>query len=71
MTTLKRTLLSLAALAMALFITGAVFAQARAVTAGKDYLELSPPQSTDTGDKIEVLEFFWYRCPHCYALEAG
>lgn len=26
-------------------------------------------QSTDTGDKIEVLEFFWYGCPHCYTFE--
>jgi thiol:disulfide interchange protein DsbA len=23
----------------------------------------------DTPGKIEVIEFFWYRCPHCYALE--
>lgn len=27
------------------------------------------PQKTDTGDKIEVLEFFWYGCPHCYTFE--
>ena len=27
------------------------------------------PQSTDSGDKIEVLEFFWYGCPHCYSFE--
>jgi thiol:disulfide interchange protein DsbA len=26
-------------------------------------------QPTDTGDKIEVLEFFWYGCPHCYHFE--
>ena len=26
-------------------------------------------QATQTGDKIEVLEFFWYGCPHCYTLE--
>jgi len=24
-----------------------------------------------TGDKIEVLEFFQYSCPHCYRLHAG
>ena len=27
------------------------------------------PQPTDSGDKIEVLEFFWYGCPHCYSFE--
>lgn len=26
-------------------------------------------QATQTDDKIEVLEFFWYGCPHCYTLE--
>src|SRR5260221_3115981 len=36
---------------------------------GVDYIELKPPQSVESSGKIEVLEFFWYRCPHCYALE--
>jgi thiol:disulfide interchange protein DsbA len=36
---------------------------------GTDYLELNPPQSVDAPGKVEVIEFFWYRCPHCYALE--
>lgn len=31
--------------------------------------ELSPPQPTQTGGKIEVVEVFWYGCPHCYSLE--
>jgi len=35
---------------------------------GVDYKKLEQ-QSTDTGDKIEVLEFFWYGCPHCYSFE--
>jgi thiol:disulfide interchange protein DsbA len=33
------------------------------------YTELKPAQPTETGGKIEVLEFFWYGCPHCYNLE--
>jgi thiol:disulfide interchange protein DsbA len=32
------------------------------------YATLSPPQPTESG-KIEVIEFFWYGCPHCYHLE--
>jgi thiol:disulfide interchange protein DsbA len=36
---------------------------------GQDYFELNPPQATDSPGKVEVTEFFWYRCPHCYALE--
>ena len=34
-----------------------------------DYVELNPPQPVETTDKIEVLEFFWYGCIHCYNLE--
>jgi protein dithiol oxidoreductase (disulfide-forming) len=30
---------------------------------------LSPPQPVEANGKIEVIEFFWYGCPHCYALE--
>lgn len=33
------------------------------------YKELSKPQTTKTADKIEVIEFFWYGCPHCYQFE--
>jgi thiol:disulfide interchange protein DsbA len=34
------------------------------------YQTIVPPQPTTTGDKIEVLEVFWYGCPHCYHFEA-
>ena len=37
---------------------------------GKDYRPIEPPQPTDSGKRIEVLEFFWYGCPHCNALQA-
>ncbi|HIF51824.1 MAG TPA: thiol:disulfide interchange protein DsbA/DsbL [Thiotrichaceae bacterium] len=33
------------------------------------YNVISPAQPTQTGDKIEVLEIFWYACPHCYDFE--
>ncbi|OJZ15522.1 MAG: disulfide bond formation protein DsbA [Thiobacillus sp. 63-78] len=38
---------------------------------GRDYALVSAPQPVATGKKIEVLEFFWYRCPHCNQLEPG
>ncbi len=37
---------------------------------GQHYELLKESQATSTGDKIEVLELFWYRCGHCYDLEA-
>jgi protein dithiol oxidoreductase (disulfide-forming) len=36
---------------------------------GTDYEVLATPQPTSSDDKIEVLELFWYGCPHCYHLE--
>ena len=37
---------------------------------GTHYQRLVPSQPTIGGaDKIEVAEFFWYGCPHCYDLE--
>ena len=34
-----------------------------------NYTELKPPIPAEGGAKIEVLEFFWYGCIHCYNLE--
>lgn len=37
---------------------------------GTNYTRLVPAQPTDVSPgQVEVLEFFWYACPHCFALE--
>lgn len=36
---------------------------------GKDYVRLPTPVPPATPDKIEVVEMFWYGCPHCHDLE--
>lgn len=49
-------------------ITVALFAAvlpATAQTLGRDYVAITPAQSTDNPTTIEVLEFFSYGCPHC------
>jgi protein dithiol oxidoreductase (disulfide-forming) len=58
---------------LAAALTGAAslpaFAQLR-FDAGKDYLPLAKPAPVETpSGKIEVVEFFWYNCPHCNAFE--
>lgn len=71
MNTTRRTLTvfgALAASGMALSLVDAR-AQNRVPDAGIDYREVTPPQATESGSKIEVLEFFWYGCQHCYAFE--
>lgn len=44
-------------------------AQRKAPVAGVEYRPISPSVAVESGNKIEVLEFFWYACPHCAALE--
>ncbi len=36
---------------------------------GTHYVKLSQPGQVPADGKIEVVEFFWYGCPHCYAFE--
>ena len=51
-------------------LPGVVMAQAPAgFVEGKDYIRLSQPLPLPATGKIEVLEFFWYGCPHCNAFE--
>jgi len=37
---------------------------------GQDFVRLDPPAPVDTpAGRIELIEFFWYGCPHCNAFE--
>ena len=39
-------------------------------TPGTNYTVLSPAQPTDSAPgRVQVVEVFWYGCPHCYALD--
>ncbi|CAM5495639.1 thiol:disulfide interchange protein DsbA/DsbL [Eoetvoesiella caeni] len=56
--------------AIAAMGAAALFAPAsQAQGAGQQYATLNPAQPSDTPDKIEVLEFFAYSCPHCAAIQ--
>jgi protein dithiol oxidoreductase (disulfide-forming) len=50
-------------------LTLAAFAFAAIGAWAQPYQKLEAPQPTDGSGKIEVIEFFWYGCPHCYAME--
>jgi len=53
-----------------LLLSGAAFADAGSFTAGTNYVAVTPPVATDVKPgQIEVIEFYWYGCPHCFALE--
>jgi thiol:disulfide interchange protein DsbA len=67
---MKRRLFSTAMLSLSAFWgTTCAWAQ-QAFRSGKDYITLERPVATEAGNgKIEVLEFFWYSCPHCNQFE--
>jgi len=49
---------------------GTLLAQAKQPQEGVDYLALDKRAAVDAAQgKVEVLEFFWYGCPHCNAFE--
>lgn len=59
---------------MTAFLLFAVGTAACADTSAPKYMEgieyqAIPPQTVETGKQIEVREFFWYGCPHCYVFE--
>ncbi len=51
------------------FAVMATSSHAADYTADIHYFKLPAPQPVQTGNQIEVLELFWYGCPHCYKLE--
>jgi protein dithiol oxidoreductase (disulfide-forming) len=51
-------------------LPGQAQAQAKAFKEGSDYLTLDKPAPTEVpAGQVEVVEFFWYSCPHCNAFE--
>jgi thiol:disulfide interchange protein DsbA len=44
-------------------------AQARAPIEGVNYVRLQQPAQASVPGRIDVIEFFWYECPHCNAFE--
>ncbi len=63
----RKTFAMLAAVLLALAAAGV---QAQAVPQlNRDYLRLDPPRPVASGNRIEVIEFFYYGCPVCYELE--
>ena len=54
------------ALALGLLVASSTLVSAQ--TAGYEEIDIS--LRTENPDKIEVVEFFWYGCPHCFQFES-
>jgi protein dithiol oxidoreductase (disulfide-forming) len=62
--------LSLGIAVVSLSVASAAHASPGAPAAGKDYTVLQTPQPVGApAGKVEVIEFFWYGCPHCNEFE--
>lgn len=61
---MKHWMVRLLGLGLALFISGSAMAEAQL---GREYTKLVTPQPS-SAQKIEVLEFFFYQCGHCFHL---
>ena len=70
MTMKRRDFCTATALAAAGWVPGVVWAQARAPQAGTDFVKSNKLAPVDAPvGRIEVLDFFYYNCPHCNAFE--
>ncbi|GFM88610.1 thiol:disulfide interchange protein [Pseudomonas cichorii] len=64
---MRNLIISAALVAASLF--GMSAQAATPIEAGKQYVELASAVPVSEPGKIEVVELFWYGCPHCYAFE--
>ncbi|WP_295886320.1 thiol:disulfide interchange protein DsbA/DsbL [uncultured Thiohalocapsa sp.] len=58
-----------AGMLLALLLLALAAAAAESFDEGIDYRLVAEPARAEAGDDVEVLEFFWYGCPHCWQLE--
>lgn len=62
---MRRLAALLAVVCAAFWFPGAAAAQ---LAEGRDFTRLNPPLAPDR-HKIEVVEFYWFGCPHCFNLD--
>jgi protein dithiol oxidoreductase (disulfide-forming) len=65
---MKKTL-NLLLTALGLIMALLAYPAVATLKAGVDYQVLEHAQPVEEKGKIEIIEFFWYGCPHCYKLE--
>ena len=53
-----------------MLLSGAALADTTSFQEGINYEAVTPAQPTEAKPgEVEVIEFFWYGCPHCFAVE--
>jgi len=54
---------------VAILLLAVVMPLQAAYKEGVEYKRISPAQVTASADKVEVVELFWYGCPHCHRFQ--
>ena len=52
-----------------IFLSGLITGPVQAQSSDTSYTQIKPALPTQSGDKIEVVEIFWYGCSHCFSFE--
>ena len=65
----RRFMATASGLAVATAVGAALPLEALQAQSGQGYKTLATPMATTDESRVEVLEFFWFGCPHCYAFE--
>ena len=52
-----------------MFLSAFYISLGQAQSFDTSYAEIKPALPTQSGDKIEVVEIFWYGCSHCFSFE--
>ena len=56
-------------LAVGAAVIATPYAPSLLAQSGPGYAPIDPPVNTSVSDKVEVIEYFWFGCPHCFAFE--
>lgn len=59
----------LSALLSGLLLIAAAPSMAKSFEEGLQYVPIQPQPAVGSGNEVEVVEFFWYGCPHCRDFE--
>ena len=65
----RRFMATASGLAVATAMGASLPLEALQAQSGQGYKALPTPMATTDESRVEVLEFFWFGCPHCYAFE--
>ncbi len=65
----RRFMATASGLAVATAMGAALPLKALQAQSEQGYKTLATPMATSDESRVEVLEFFWFGCPHCYAFE--